>query len=65
MRELESWLTNAPARDEITAVLCTRKDLVKIPRETLAGVPLLAVDVELEITRGREGFELRLAEALP
>ena len=64
MRELESWLANAPARDEIAAVFCTRKDLVKIPREKLAGVPLLAVDVELEITQGREEFQRRLTGAL-
>ena len=61
MRELEAWLSRASG---VTAVLCTRKDLVKIPRETLAGAPLLAVDVELEITRGREEFEERLRKCL-
>jgi tetraacyldisaccharide 4'-kinase len=64
VRELEAWLAST-ALGEIRAVLCTRKDLVKIPREKLAGVPLLAVDVELEITRGREEFEQRLTAALP
>lgn len=59
MRELEAWLSRALG---ITAVLCTRKDLVKIPRETLAGAPLLAVDAELKITRGQDEFEQRLRE---
>ncbi|MGI8982717.1 MAG: tetraacyldisaccharide 4'-kinase [Pirellulaceae bacterium] len=57
MRDLEAWLSRFSG---ITHVLCTRKDLVKIPHETLAGVPLLAVDVELEITRGRAELEQRL-----
>ncbi len=65
LQELEAWVSKVPARDEIAAVLCTRKDLVKILRQNLAGVPLLAVDVELEITRGRERFEQRLAKSLP
>lgn len=61
VREIEEWLTRSPG---ISAVLCTRKDLVKIPRGELASVPLLAVDVELEITQGREEFEQRVREAV-
>jgi tetraacyldisaccharide 4'-kinase len=57
MRDLEAWLSRAPG---ITAVLCTRKDLVKIPRETLAGLPLWAVDMELEITRGSSELEKKV-----
>ena len=64
MEELEAWVSKVPAFKGITAVLCTRKDLVKIPREKLAGIPLLAVDVELELMRGREEFQRRLTEAL-
>ena len=66
MRELEAWLLNVYKNAGITAILCTRKDLVKIPREKLAGLPLLAVDVELEVTRGRAEFEDSLKRsALP
>ncbi|MFN0018012.1 MAG: tetraacyldisaccharide 4'-kinase [Pirellulaceae bacterium] len=59
LRELEEWLSR---RGGIAAVLCTRKDLVKIPRKELAGVPLQAVDLELEITQGRERFQQRVKE---
>lgn len=64
MHELEAWLASSLRNHGITAVLCTRKDLVKIPRETLAGVPLLAVDVELEITRGQQELEQRITGCL-
>lgn len=57
MQDLESWIVQRHQNADVTAVLCTHKDLVKIPRQTLAGIPLLAVEVELEITRGREAFE--------
>jgi tetraacyldisaccharide 4'-kinase len=65
MEDLEAWISKLPAFERVSAVLCTRKDLVKIPRKKLAGVPLLAVDVELEIMRGREEFQRRLTETLP
>jgi tetraacyldisaccharide 4'-kinase len=64
LQELEAWISKISALKRITTVLCTRKDLVKIPREKLAGMPLLAVDVELEIMREREEFQRRLTEAL-
>lgn len=61
MGELEGWVSRQPG---ISAVLCTHKDLVKIPREQLCGVPLWSVEVGLEITRGREDFGQRLRELL-
>ena len=61
LRELEVWVSRQRG---IAAILCTHKDLVKIPRKELAGVPLLAVDVELAIVKGREEFEQRLREAV-
>lgn len=61
LRDLEAWVSRC---GEITTVLCTRKDLVKIPHKELGGVPLRAVEVELEITRGKEGFEQRVIEAV-
>lgn len=53
MLRLSQWLE---PRD-VTHVVCTRKDLVKIPRDTIAGKKLLAVDVRLEITVGRDELE--------
>jgi tetraacyldisaccharide 4'-kinase len=37
-------------------VLCTRKDLVKIPREELAGKQLWALEIELQIIQGEEAL---------
>ncbi len=59
LQELEEWLSRCGGT---AAVLCTRKDLVKIPRKELAGMPLLAVNVELEITQGRESFQQSVKE---
>ena len=64
MQDLEGWLLQLRKQANVTAVLCTRKDLVKIPRQTLGGIPLLAVNVELEITLGREAFEKAVAGAV-
>jgi tetraacyldisaccharide 4'-kinase len=55
--DLETWLGNQPG---IAAAVCTRKDLVKLPRETLGGLPLLALEIELAISRGEIEFERRL-----
>ena len=54
MLQIEQWLNGA---EGLHAVLCTRKDLVKIPHDCLTSVPLWAVDVELEVTAGKEAFE--------
>lgn len=64
VQELEAWLATAAKHREITAVLCTRKDLVKIPHQQLAGVPLLAVEVEVEITRGKKELEGKVAGSI-
>ncbi|KAA1258846.1 Tetraacyldisaccharide 4'-kinase [Rubripirellula obstinata] len=34
-------------RDQVEAIICTHKDLVKIQTDRLAGVPLMAISVEL------------------
>ncbi|HEX5103355.1 MAG TPA: tetraacyldisaccharide 4'-kinase [Pirellulaceae bacterium] len=52
--DLETWLRSL---DQIAAAICTRKDLVKLPRATLAHVPLLALEVDLEIIRGQQALE--------
>lgn len=59
--QLEQWLA---AQGTLDRVLCTGKDLVKIARTQLAGVPLWAVAVEIEITAGRGELESRLAALL-
>jgi tetraacyldisaccharide 4'-kinase len=50
---------------DVEAIVCTGKDLVKLRLETLGGVPLWALAIGLEIVRGREDFEARLAGVLP
>ncbi len=52
------WLSSL----DVAHVLCTRKDLVKIPHDNLAGKPLWAVEIELQIIRGREELHGKLAE---
>ena len=44
------------------AVLCTRKDLVKLDGDRLGMAPLWAVSVDLEILEGREVLEGRLGQ---
>ncbi|MCI0361911.1 MAG: tetraacyldisaccharide 4'-kinase [Planctomycetaceae bacterium] len=57
LARLASWVSeNNPA-----AVICTRKDLVKIPHDTLGGRPLWALAIELAITAGQAELEERLA----
>jgi tetraacyldisaccharide 4'-kinase len=56
LEELGRWATGGGA----AALLCTRKDLVKLPVDQLGGLPLWAVDIELEIRAGREVLESRL-----
>ena len=41
-------------------MLCTRKDLVKLPIDELGGLPLRAVAIDLEILARREVLESRL-----
>lgn len=53
LRSLGDWA--GAAREEL--VICTRKDLVKLRVETLADVPLLALDVQLSFLTGQEPFE--------
>ena len=59
--DLETWLRG---QSDIAAAVCTRKDLVKLPRETLGGLPLVALEIELAITVGQEQLEAKLAELI-
>jgi tetraacyldisaccharide 4'-kinase len=50
---------------DVRHVLCTRKDLVKIPQAKIAGKQLWALDVELEIVRGQNELEALLQQIAP
>jgi tetraacyldisaccharide 4'-kinase len=50
---------------DVAAVLCTRKDLVKLGIDQLGRRPLWAVRIGLEFLAGQEALEARLASLLP
>jgi len=50
-----------PKTPDPVAVICTRKDLVKLSQDELAGKPLWALEIELAITTGQAELELLLA----
>jgi tetraacyldisaccharide 4'-kinase len=58
---LADWAQSAGA----SALITTHKDLVKIPRTDLGGVPLWALAIRAEITAGREELESQLRFFLP
>jgi tetraacyldisaccharide 4'-kinase len=66
IESLENWSDRLPLATQ--SILCTCKDLVKIQMGSLAGRPLFAVKVGIEITMGREpfvaGFEPLVQKAL-
>jgi len=43
--------------DKITHVICTHKDLVKIQTDTLAGKPLLAIQIEIDFLSGKDSYD--------
>jgi tetraacyldisaccharide 4'-kinase len=54
--ELAGWAKSQSA----DAVVCTHKDLVKLARDKLGGVPLRAVSVGLEFLSGQQAIEAAL-----
>jgi tetraacyldisaccharide 4'-kinase len=54
---LQQWVEQTSA----THLVCTRKDLVKLPYADLAGRPLVALRIELDVVAGRAELEARLA----
>ena len=54
---LDEWAKANPLAE---AIVCTHKDLVKISRDEIGGLPLLALSVEIDILSGREELERRL-----
>lgn len=60
--ELADW---ASRLDNVTAVLCTHKDLVKIHRRQLGPHRLWALTIELDVRVGRDELEIRLRSLIP
>jgi len=58
---LEDW---ANRFEDVTAILCTHKDLVKINRPRLGPHPLWALTIELDIGEGKDRLETRLQSLL-
>jgi tetraacyldisaccharide 4'-kinase len=61
LRRLAQWANSF----DVKAVLCTQKDLVKIPREMLGDRPLWAVVTGVDFLRGQEALEERLRALKP
>jgi tetraacyldisaccharide 4'-kinase len=61
LSRLIGWLDSL----DVECAVCTRKDLVKIPHQELAGKRLLALEIELEIVRGRQELENLLERLIP
>jgi tetraacyldisaccharide 4'-kinase len=60
---LADWATKL----SVSAVLCTRKDLVKLSADRLGSLPLWAVQIQIEFLTGGDGLKERLEalKALP
>jgi tetraacyldisaccharide 4'-kinase len=56
--DLAAW---SEQEREATGLLCTGKDLVKIPYQTLGSLPLWSLSTELQLVSGQEEF-LRLLQ---
>lgn len=60
LRRINDWLAGI----DVECVVCTCKDLVKIPHAELAGKRLVALHIELEIVRGQAELEAILTPLL-
>jgi tetraacyldisaccharide 4'-kinase len=56
IQSLADWVRTL----DVSAAICTQKDLVKLPTGELAGRPLWAVGVEIEFLSGQDRLEDRL-----
>lgn len=54
----------AKAHRPIDALLCTHKDLVKLETAAIAGVPLWAVNIDIELRTGEDQLERRLEQLM-
>lgn len=57
LARLQAWVQSL---GPLAAVLCTGKDLVKIPTTELGGVPLWALEIAMQVTSGLELLETQL-----
>jgi tetraacyldisaccharide 4'-kinase len=53
----QSELVSLAQSSNADALVCTQKDLVKLPQQQLGGVPLWAVAIEMKFLRGQKQFE--------
>jgi tetraacyldisaccharide 4'-kinase len=60
LARVEGWLGGLA----VEQVVCTRKDLVKIPRAEIGGKQLLALEIEVEVVRGRAELEGALSRVV-
>ncbi|WP_425617083.1 tetraacyldisaccharide 4'-kinase [Anatilimnocola sp. NA78] len=56
---LAAWLREQPS---LAGVVCTHKDLVKLPHTTIGNLPLRALKIALQISRGQDRLEQRLRD---
>lgn len=61
LQSLSEWLS---AQSGLAGVICTHKDLVKLPFAAIGDVPLRALKIELQIASGQEQLERKLQEVL-
>ncbi len=61
VESLATWLR---AQSAIEAVVCTHKDLVKLPLAAIGQVPLRALQIELALTRGADELTKLLQQLL-
>ena len=61
MHTLDRWVRQLGPLD---AVVCTHKDLVKLSASHIAGCPLYALMIGLEITQGQKAFEQELEKII-
>jgi tetraacyldisaccharide 4'-kinase len=62
--DVDSLAAWADGLEDLAAVLCTHKDLVKLRTNRIGKHPLWALKIGLEILAGREGFEAALDAVL-
>jgi tetraacyldisaccharide 4'-kinase len=60
----QSELTAMTKNSNADIIVCTQKDLVKLPQHELGGVPLWAVAIEIKFLRGQEALEQILEQLL-
>ncbi len=62
VHELDRWIRGLG--DQISRVVCTHKDLVKLRADRLGGVPLSAILIELTILQGSDTLNAALEDVV-